>query len=196
MKWSGMTRAQRIEVVTDLVGKGMSTRSIAREVGVKSAGTIWDFIKRYKIPVQVTPAGTPWEKLSPASKAELVAPLAAERKSATQIAAEVGTTRNAIIGLSRRNGIQLRGKTGFRAIADQARERRVKKAPPAPTVPLPEIIEPLVHDRLYGIMDLHRGMCKWPVARQDEWMFCGLGTEGSYCPAHRRMAYRKENENG
>lgn len=121
--------------------------------------------------------------------------------SGSQIAGEFGASRNAIIGLCHRNGIQLGGgdpcpkrratcsnAINVRRAAEkrkQARERvtapipiKQPEPPPAPVLSAPEGIR---------LEDLTNTTCRWPLLDKPPQRFCGAHTDcGPYCQEHTR----------
>lgn len=109
-----------------------------------------------------------------------------EGLSARQIAGRVGSTRNAIIGLTRRNDIAL----GF-----------IKGKPPQPVktgpvftaekvVAKPDVPPPGA--KLIDFMKITSRTCKWPFGDPGEGLkFCGCAKtyDKPYCEFHMRKAY-------
>jgi GcrA cell cycle regulator len=124
--------------------------------------------------------------------------------SCSQIAAEIGVTRNAIIGKIHRLGL-----APGRGSAAPAR-RRALPAPPgritqrralravraqamAFAAAAPEDA-PVDSAQRCSLLDLAQGQCRWPISDpgKADFAFCGNeAIEGlSYCAGHARMAYR------
>ncbi|WP_257165682.1 GcrA family cell cycle regulator [Bradyrhizobium sp. SRS-191] len=123
-----------------------------------------------------------------------------------EIAAELGVSRNAVIGkisrlaLTRDNGGDTR-----RMVRDNARDgarrpvpklrRRILRAVPNDPPPI-MIEEPPAGPVENGcsLFELSKERCRWPISTPgaDDFCFCGSKPiEGlPYCPSHTRMAYR------
>ena len=132
----------------------------------------------------------------------------------SQIAAEIGVTRNAVIGKVHRLGLTTGGRPGRRpaalaqrmraAMPAQPRERRQTRlsrifraiADAAPSiVPFPTAIEVTVESpHRCSLMELASGCCRWPLGDpgKPDFGFCGNDTIAgiSYCAGHARIAYR------
>jgi GcrA cell cycle regulator len=123
--------------------------------------------------------------------------------SCSQIAAEIGVTRNAVIGKLNRLGLSrpkdVLGKKP-QPKRDAWRPRNVTriltqhrilmKLPPEPAAE--ETFVPSGHG--CSLLELSPGKCRWPISEQraEEFLFCGNNqVEGlSYCVGHARMAYK------
>jgi GcrA cell cycle regulator len=133
----------------------------------------------------------------------------------SQIAAEIGVTRNAVIGKLHRLGLTTGGRPGRRPLG---LAQRLPTAPaPAPTprrqmsrltrifraiadagptlVPFPAAIEvPVESTRRCSLLELAGGGCRWPLSDpgKADFGFCGNDAiQGlSYCAGHARIAYR------
>jgi GcrA cell cycle regulator len=127
----------------------------------------------------------------------------------SQIAAEIGVTRNAIIGKIHRLGLKPLRSPGAsaRACPPRAASPRFSRHKllrlmfaEAPSLAADEAAEPGPVESAHrcSLLDLAAGKCRWPVA--DPVIDCGGGgfvfcgneavTGFSYCAAHARMAYR------
>src|SRR5262249_21346183 len=135
----------------------------------------------------------------------------------SQIAAEIGVTRNAVIGKLHRLGLTTGGRPGRRPLGMAPRMRSLPApvATPAarggqsgltrffraiaeagPTlVPFPAAIEmPAVENaRRYSLLELAGGRCRWPLSDpgKADFGFCGNDAVAgfSYCAGHARLAY-------
>jgi GcrA cell cycle regulator len=129
--------------------------------------------------------------------------------SCSQIAAQIGVTRNAVIGKIHRLGLSPVRPPGAvaRTCPPRARDPRAATqrrrlrllwsdgaATPEPDAG-PDIVESA---KPCSLLDLAQGKCRWPVsdapgrAGGADFVFCGNSAiEGlSYCSGHARMAYR------
>jgi len=128
--------------------------------------------------------------------------------SCSQIAAEIGVTRNAVIGKIHRLGLSPVRPPGApaRSCPPRARDpgaasqrRRLRllwsdgavKPETAAAPAAVESAEPC------SLLDLAQGKCRWPVSNAAgggtaDFVFCGnAAADGlSYCAGHARMAYR------
>jgi GcrA cell cycle regulator len=121
--------------------------------------------------------------------------------SCSQIAREIGVTRNAVIGKLNRLGLS-RPKDVL------TREPERKRAPWRPRTftqhqilmamgpePPPRAEEISIHNgRGCSLLELGRGMCRWPISEPgaEDFCFCGnKPVEGlPYCVGHARIAYK------
>jgi GcrA cell cycle regulator len=124
----------------------------------------------------------------------------------SEIAGEIGVTRNAVIGKIHRLGL-----APGRTAAAPARERPPRVRRPrlslrghlrlvsnengAPTpVREPDIAIPIESVQRCSLLDLAHGRCRWPLndPGHSDFAFCGNATLAhfSYCPGHARLAYR------
>jgi GcrA cell cycle regulator len=121
--------------------------------------------------------------------------------SCSQIAAEIGVTRNAVIGKLNRLGL-----SRPKVIAAKEPERKrdawrprtltqhqiLMKLPPAP--PTAEEAIALVKGPGCSLLDLSPGKCRWPLSEPGTAAFCFCGNrqvEGlPYCVGHARIAYK------
>ena len=125
--------------------------------------------------------------------------------SCRQIAAEIGVSRNAVIGkLSRLSLTRHNGNGSGRPARKSARKvhglgtsARLQYELLAAIYarPLPEIEEgPIDESHRCSLLELGANMCRWPISTPgaDDFCFCGnMPVEGlPYCPGHSRLAYR------
>jgi len=130
----------------------------------------------------------------------------------SQIAAEIGVTRNAVIGKIHRLGLTTSGRPGRRPLGlsqrmrpqapqiprRQTRLTRIFRAiaEAGPTiVPFPAEIEvPVESTRRCSLLELAGGRCRWPLSDPGKADFGFCGSEAvagfSYCAGHARLAYR------
>jgi GcrA cell cycle regulator len=133
----------------------------------------------------------------------------------SQIAAEIGVTRNAVIGKVHRLGLSTSGgRPGRRPSNLTQRMRTAPSGPREPrsrlarllraatmgqTVvpfPSPSAIDPPVVENVLrcSLLELAGGGCRWPLSDpgKDDFGFCGNAAISglSYCAGHARLAYR------
>lgn len=128
--------------------------------------------------------------------------------SFSEIAAAIGgkISRNAVIGMARRQGWSGRKPAGTslrtqqrkkRANADRSTTMRVQwKAAPPPPKPA-RVLPPRIEDipqpvsRDVALLDLTAGDCRWPSG-DGPFLFCGHRAEEGrpYCAYHTRLAYQ------
>ena len=131
--------------------------------------------------------------------------------SCSQIAGQIGTTRNAVIGKMHRLGLS-RPKNLF---ADRLKPKRVPKDTWRPkgfraknpgmsigaqraalraAYPGPACDEAIDSPHKCSLLELNLAQCRWPISEPGaaDFAFCGNGTvDGlSYCAGHARLAYR------
>jgi GcrA cell cycle regulator len=127
-----------------------------------------------------------------------------EGLSASEVAAKLGVTRNAVLGKVHRLGLCNRRPARAARAPAAARTPRPQKPPrpgqpktpqaqhrepPCRAAPLPEIGPGLVAH----LEDLGPHTCHWPVGdpASESFAFCGRrAARRPYCEAHRRVAYR------
>jgi GcrA cell cycle regulator len=125
----------------------------------------------------------------------------------SQIAAQIGVSRNAVIGKIHRLGLSPGRPPGgaARSCPPRARHpraashRRVLRLMWSEGAPVAETGMPTAVESVQpcSLLDLANGTCRWPVSEpagrgSADFAFCGNATiEGvSYCAGHARMAYR------
>jgi GcrA cell cycle regulator len=122
--------------------------------------------------------------------------------SCSQIAREIGVTRNAVIGkIARLKLVRVQD-----ALASQRERRALPSAPRARIVTQHQILKALraMPERAAGepasgganrcsLLELGQGKCRWPINEPgaDNFCFCGdQPVDGlPYCASHARMAY-------
>jgi GcrA cell cycle regulator len=126
--------------------------------------------------------------------------------SCSQIAAEIGVTRNAVIGKIHRLGLGPGRPAAAPARACPPRVRRphlssqrqllrviYAEAPRADGGASPEAV-PIDSAQRCSLIELAHGKCRWPVGDpgRADFAFCGNEAAAgfSYCAGHARMAYR------
>jgi GcrA cell cycle regulator len=128
--------------------------------------------------------------------------------SCSQIAAQIGVSRNAVIGKIHRLGLSPGRPPGGAARSCPPRARHPRPARErqllrlmwsdgarTATAPAPAGVESM---QPCSLIDLEQGKCRWPVGEQAaagaaaDFVFCGnAAIEGfSYCAGHARIAYR------
>lgn len=123
----------------------------------------------------------------------------------SEIAAEIGVTRNAVIGKIHRLGLSPGRPAASPARSCPPRARRPRTSPQrqflrlvfahAPGLAGEEAAPPAVENmRRCSLIELAPGKCRWPVGDPcaADFAYCGNDavTGFSYCPGHARMAYR------
>jgi GcrA cell cycle regulator len=124
--------------------------------------------------------------------------------SCREIAADIGVSRNAVIGkLSRLNLRRDEGRSRRRAGKRAAKTDRRNTTPrlqqemlaalygePQPDIP----DQPIDDARRCSLYELSEERCRWPISSPGSADFCFCGNrplEGlPYCPGHHRLAYR------
>jgi len=136
--------------------------------------------------------------------------------SCSQIAREIGVTRNAVIGKMNRLGLS-RPKDVIGRQMEQRRAARLArpKTPMAwrskrprlnifaqheklmaafPTPQPPAEVTPIYNGRGCTLLELSQGKCRWPISNPGAEDFCFCGNEPveglPYCMGHARIAYR------
>lgn len=122
--------------------------------------------------------------------------------SCREIAAEIGVSRNAVIGKLTRLGLT-RGPTNFeQPLQTPPKERGAKSSPRAQYRMLqaayangqPAADAPIASERTCSLLELSKERCRWPISTPGEEGFCFCGNtplEGlPYCAGHTRLAYK------
>jgi len=144
----------------------------------------------------------PWSALED----EIMARMAGQGKSGSEIGEALGRPRNSVIGRCHRQGIKLRGKKC------ENKGGRPRKAIAQP-IPLVAQIKPLAQPsapiavpqprppaqpeapRMITLMHLTRSSCRWPFGdpKKPDFRYCGLSQHGDspYCEAHQALAYNR-----
>lgn len=125
----------------------------------------------------------------------------------SQIATEIGVTRNAVIGKIHRLGLCPVREPGGLERTCSPRPRRERAARRAPVLQVlfsdrarvaeTAAARPVQSGQPRSLLELTKGQCRWPVGEAAgdcgaDPFFCGNATIAglSYCAGHARMAYR------
>jgi hypothetical protein len=153
--------------------------------------------------------------MTAAEKRQAVRDLADGKRSAGEIAAILGISRNAVIGVVHRargrDAIQLSDRVAAGRAARRASQRRKRIGQRRRSIPnrhvkifTPDAAvvdeleaapawRPLEGSTPVGLLD--RTGCKWPVTVSGQTLFCNCelhADEKNYCPAHRAAYTRKK----
>ena len=118
--------------------------------------------------------------------------------SCSQIAAEIGVSRNAVIGKMNRLGLS-RPKVVLAKTPEQKRDAWRPRALTQLQILMRLPREPLAeatsaHGRGCSLLELSPGKCRWPISEPGTAHFCFCGNtqvEGlPYCVGHARIAYK------
>ncbi len=123
--------------------------------------------------------------------------------SCREIAAEIGVSRNAVIGkisrlnLSRDKGVMRVTKKETAGVKRPRGAQRLRqillKSFPSEAEPVIED-EPIHNGHTCSLFELSKETCRWPISTPGQADFCFCGNtpiEGMpYCPGHSRLAYR------
>jgi GcrA cell cycle regulator len=117
-----------------------------------------------------------------------------------QIAAEIGVSRNAVIGKLSRLGLTRDKPPGGEPRAKRPRERRGRSVPRLQYEMLREVYDeaaftetPVESAHRCSLFELSKERCRWPVnSEAEEFSFCGNTPLAGlpYCQGHTRLAYR------
>jgi GcrA cell cycle regulator len=150
-------------------------------------------------------------------RVDLLSRLWMEGRSASQIAAELGSgiTRNAVIGKVHRLGLagrakpvvspgqgRLKGKLApalDTEVPIEAAPETVPSLPATPPIIGPDMTVAIPTSERVTIMELRESSCRWPMGdpSQAEFRFCGARTgigAGPYCAAHARLAFQPTHD--
>ena len=117
-----------------------------------------------------------------------------------QIAAEIGVSRNAVMGKLSRLGLTRDKPPGSDASPRKPRERRGRSVPRLQYEMLRQVYDetafsegPVVSEHRCSLFELSKERCRWPVnGDAEEFSFCGNTPMAGlpYCQGHTRLAYR------
>jgi GcrA cell cycle regulator len=123
--------------------------------------------------------------------------------SCRQIAADIGVSRNAVIGKLSRLGLT-RGKTiGEPRAKKPAKERGAARSVPRLQYQMLQTLyeddlgsanAPVVSEQRCSLFELSKERCRWPISTPGAEDFCFCGNQPldgqPYCLGHTRLAYR------
>jgi GcrA cell cycle regulator len=123
--------------------------------------------------------------------------------SCRQIAADIGVSRNAVIGKLSRLGLT-RGKTiGEPRAKKPAKERSAARSVPRLQYQMLQTLyeddlgpanAPVVSEQRCSLFELSKERCRWPISTPGAEDFCFCGNQPldgqPYCLGHTRLAYR------
>lgn len=115
--------------------------------------------------------------------------------TASQIAGELGVTRNAVIGKRTRLGLPERLRELPKYPPGDKPKRLYARAYPEIRYrdPPTEVVCEAAHEKPCSLFELNKRRCHWPVGDPGtpDFYFCGGDTNhGSYCGFHSRIAYQ------
>jgi len=142
----------------------------------------------------------PWT----AERVEQLRNFVATGLTCSQIAAEIGVTRNAVIGKIHRLGLATGRPAGALARTCSPRARRPQAASQRRLLRLISAraadveggteLAPVESAERCSLLELTQGKCRWPVGDPGmaDFAFCGNAAIAgfSYCAGHARLAYR------
>lgn len=105
-------------------------------------------------------------------------------------------SRNAVLGKSHRMGLKGALQTTD-PLAPPPKARVMSTKPKLVVVPpIPEPVPLLIDGKRITLMELGRGMCKWPISHMNdpEMHFCGRADDGKgpYCEHHHRKGVQPQ----
>ena len=121
--------------------------------------------------------------------------------SCREIAAQIGVSRNAVIGKLTRLGLT-RGPTNIEQHLQATPKERAKSVPRAQYRMLqvvyangqPAADAPIASANPCSLLELSKERCRWPISTPGEEGFCFCGNTPlkglPYCPGHTRLAYK------
>lgn len=190
-------------ILIGMAKRGESCSAIGQEVG-KSAESVR--IKLQRLREACPELGLPELMRHPKAWSEernaLALRMHGEGASQKQIAIACDSCVNTVAGKLnrwRKQGL-ISKRITIRRTDKEARQRQAKTAAPK-KASLPAIMEakpeplpiPAADDKArISFLQLKKGVCHWPVGdvQSEEFGFCGLECEGTYCPGHEKRAYK------
>src|SRR5882762_3957451 len=121
--------------------------------------------------------------------------------SCREIAAQIGVSRNAVIGKLTRLGLT-RGPTNIEQHMQATPKERAKSVPRVQYRMLqvvyangqPAADAPIASANPCSLLELSKERCRWPISTPGEEGFCFCGNTPlkglPYCPGHTRLAYK------
>ena len=123
--------------------------------------------------------------------------------SCREIAADIGVSRNAVIGKLTRLSLSRSPKREERRAEPRSTTRGLKAVPRMQYEMLAEIygdaqpfdaLAPIDDANRCSLLELDDNRCRWPISTPgaDDFCFCGNASPDRrpYCPGHARLAYR------
>jgi GcrA cell cycle regulator len=122
--------------------------------------------------------------------------------SCRQIAADIGVSRNAVIGKLSRLGLTRGKPVGEPRAKKPAKERGTRSVPRLQYQMLQTLYEddrqpadvPVVSEQRCSLFELSKERCRWPISTPgaEDFCFCGNPPLNGqpYCLGHTRLAYR------
>lgn len=179
-----------LDHLRQLRAEGHSIVEIATIMGRSFRSVDWQ-IRKYQI---FRPVKTTWSD----DRLDTLRKRHAAGDTFSEIADQVGLSRNACIGKAKR--LHLPGREPHKAPISATRERRTRFQLRPPPLPLaPERRAPVLNapePRNLTILDLEPGDCKWPVTENPPYLFCGnpaVRWEPAYCGFHYQLAHNRND---
>lgn len=128
--------------------------------------------------------------------------------SCREIAAQIGVTRNAVIGKLARLNLRRESNQDGSGAPRRRKSRKKGELRGSPRQqyrllqalyadPQPSMTEPIHNERCCSLLELDEQRCRWPISSpgQSDFRFCGNVPIGGlpYCPGHARIAYRPDH---
>jgi GcrA cell cycle regulator len=123
--------------------------------------------------------------------------------SCREIAADIGVSRNAVIGKLTRLNLTRGPKREERRVEAKRAARGLKAIPRLQYEMLaaiygdteaPDTLAPIDDANRCSLLELDENRCRWPISTPgaDDFCFCGNASPDGqpYCPGHTRLAYR------
>ncbi|MBR0775932.1 GcrA-like regulator [Bradyrhizobium diazoefficiens] len=124
--------------------------------------------------------------------------------SCREIAADIGVSRNAVIGKLSRLNLTRGRSTDERRLDRSFGQGRAPRAVPRLQYEMlatiygesdaPDVTGPIDDGNRCSLLELSENRCRWPISTpgEDDFCFCGNSAPDgqSYCAGHSRLAYR------